>query len=275
MFGYLLYLRPLKSLLNLVQLFINEGLVNVLGISVLILAIMDKAGIRGQSTRNGVGQVILFVIKTFNTFGLVFMGIELLVFLVVIFKIWRNFRAKGIKSPVKMLKALVFGKEEEGMKKSPEDSIDDKKKPKILKPLRRLSTMKDSNFANEIIFVDSEMTLGLDKSSIVSNISHVESDLQLIDLNSMNQKEVSLEKSEITLVKEKEVSADMGSGSGGNSSIVQSWRSIEERMQRTGQVSSDVDSNYSWFESLRKLKRRLRSNLNKINVVLESKKNGE
>ena len=110
MFEYLLYLRPLKSFLALVQLFVNEGLLNVLGICVLILAIMDKAHINGQTTRESVGTALIFVIQAFNTFGLIFLGLGLLVFIVSIIQIWRRLRAQNIKSPFEMLKLTILEK---------------------------------------------------------------------------------------------------------------------------------------------------------------------
>ena len=108
MYAYLLYLRPVKELLGLVQLFVAEGMVLIVSTCVLILAIMDKANINGQSTRLGIGDVMVFLIQAFNTFALVFMGISLLLFLVFAFKAWRALWARGIKSPFKMLEMILF-----------------------------------------------------------------------------------------------------------------------------------------------------------------------
>ena len=107
MFAYILYFRPLKDLINVAQLFITEGMLNGTGISVLILAIQDKMGSHNQETRNGIGNVILFIIKSFNILALVFMGIGLLSFLISAYRIWKRLNSQGIKSPFAMLGALL------------------------------------------------------------------------------------------------------------------------------------------------------------------------
>jgi len=141
MLGYLLYLRPLKNFLNLVQLFVNEGLVNIIGVSIIILAIMDKAGINGQSTRVSVGDAIYLVIKVFNTFGLVFMGLGLLLFLIFMYKTWRHLKAQKINSPMKIFKAMILG---EVTKKELEAS-EVLKRARIRKPPRKHSTVQETN----------------------------------------------------------------------------------------------------------------------------------
>jgi len=161
MLGYLLYLRPLKSFLNLVQLFVNEGLVNIIGVSIIILAIMDKAGINGQSTRVSVGNAIYFVIQTFNTFGLVFMGLSLLAFLVFLYKTWKYLKAQGINSPTKIFKAMVLGERIGQKEQNPfEEEIGNgtSKRTKIKRPRRKQSTQL-SNETNGAIYInDTELS---------------------------------------------------------------------------------------------------------------------
>jgi len=179
MFGYLLYLRPLKSFLALVQLFVNECLLNVLGICVLILAIMDKAHISGQATRESVGTALIFVIQAFNTFGLIFLGLGLLVFLVSIFKIWRRLRAQNIKSPFEMLKMTILEKLEleEGNKEVVNESANGNettlesiaasrkqaRKMKIRRPERKEKMTEVDNSACHIIYLEEKTSESLSK----------------------------------------------------------------------------------------------------------------
>ena len=178
MLGYLLYLRPLKKLLNLVQLFVNEGLVNIIGVSIIILAIMDKAGINGQATRVSVGDAIYFVIKVFNTFGLVFMGLALLLFLVSLYKIWRHLKAQNITSPMKIFKAMILG---EVVKQESEQNPTSGplKRTRIRKPPRKTSTQTpDQTQTNEAIYIDEtemsnkvQMFTDLSRSELLSSVS--------------------------------------------------------------------------------------------------------
>jgi len=141
MFGYILYLRPLKELFGVAQLFVTEGIVNIVSICVLILAIMDKANIESISTRRDVGNVMAFLIQSFNTLALVFMGISISLFLIFVFRIWKLFRSQGIKSPLKMLeKVLLSGLDEETIKNAGNQNSLVKilaRKPKIRRPPRR------------------------------------------------------------------------------------------------------------------------------------------
>jgi len=141
MFGYIIYLRPLKELLGVAQLFITEGVVSTVSVCVLILAILDKANIEGVSTRRQVGDVMAFLIQAFNTLALVFLGIGILLFLIFTFRIWRLLRSQGIKSPLEILeKILLSGLDVETVKAA---AISNPlvnilvRKPKIRRPPRR------------------------------------------------------------------------------------------------------------------------------------------
>ena len=180
MLGYILYLRPLKNLLNLVQLFVNEGLINIIGVSIIILAIMDKAGINGQSTRVSIGDAIYLVIKVFNTFGLVFTGLGLLVFLVSLYKIWRRLKAQKISSPMEIFKAMIFG---EAAKQESEQNItnDPLKSARIRKPPGKHSVHPTNQAqANEVICIDEtemssrvQMVTDTSRSEVLPSMSSV------------------------------------------------------------------------------------------------------
>jgi len=159
MFGYLVVYRPLKDFINLVQVFINEVLVIILSVSTLILAVMDKAEMKGTPTRVIVGEAILFVIKTFNMIGLAFLAIQMIMMLVYMFKSIRYFRAKGIKSPLKMLQVIVFEEfeyDKAAVFKSME--LAKSKKQKILKPPRKnLLIATDTSVLNKLNHDDSSI----------------------------------------------------------------------------------------------------------------------
>ena len=178
MLGYLLYLRPLKNLLNLVQLFVNEGLVNIIGVSIIILAIMDKAGINGESTRVSVGDVIYFVIKVFNIFGLVFMGLGLVVFLVCLYKTWKHLKAQKINSPMKIFKAMVLGEPVGGKIPNPFETNETLKRARIRKPSQKRSVQTTNQTqTNEVIYIDEtemsrvQMVPDISRSDLFSSMS--------------------------------------------------------------------------------------------------------
>jgi len=155
MFGYLIVYRPLKEFIGLVQVFVNEALVIILSVSTLILAIMDQMGIVGTSTRASVGEAILFVIKTFNTIGLAFMGIQFLMMLIFAYRAIKYFRAKGIKNPLKMIQVIAFEefeekKEEEGSDTPKKGSRE--KKIRIIRPPRKLFD-SEMNRTNSVLMI--------------------------------------------------------------------------------------------------------------------------
>ena len=143
MFGYLLYLRPLRELLGIVQLFVTEGIVNIVSICVLILAIIDKVNLNGdgQAPRVAIGNVMVFCIQAFNTAALVFMGIGMLLFLISAYRMWRILRKQGIKSPLQMFKMILFGDIEAEIAKAAGLTSSFARivtrRPKIRKPPRR------------------------------------------------------------------------------------------------------------------------------------------
>jgi len=108
-FLYLLLYKPLKDIWNTIQLLINEILGDILTICVLVLAIMDKAEIDAQSSRVTIGNVIIVIMMIFYVLGVVFLAIEGAFFLIRVYKIRKEMRARGIKNPFKMMKILFFG----------------------------------------------------------------------------------------------------------------------------------------------------------------------
>ena len=108
-FLYLLYYKPLKDIWNTIQLFINEILGDVITICVLALAIMDRAEIEARYSRATIGNVIIAIMITFYVLGVVFLVIEGILFCIEAYKIWKEMRARGIKSPLEMIQIWLFG----------------------------------------------------------------------------------------------------------------------------------------------------------------------
>ena len=108
-FGYLLYYKPLKNRVNIIQLFINEIIGDIELICVLALAQMDKEGTDDPYARFDLGNIIIVIIVTFYVLGVVFLVIEGILFFIRAYKTWKEMRAQGIKNPFKMIKALLFG----------------------------------------------------------------------------------------------------------------------------------------------------------------------
>jgi len=108
MFVYLVAFRPFKDKLSLIQVMINELLIIVLGVNLTILAVMDFREEVNEDVRYNLGEAILFVIQAFNMIALAFLGIQVLIIMVSLYKAIKYFRAKGIKSPLKMLQMIIF-----------------------------------------------------------------------------------------------------------------------------------------------------------------------
>jgi len=244
---YIIYLRPLKDLLALVQLIINEGLINILSVSVLILGIFDAMGAGKQGSRAAVGDAILFVIKVFNTCGLAFMALGLLIFLISMFRIWKRLRAQGVKSPFQMLKAMVsdpsiLEKDAANIADKnhvPSDAKD--KKPKIFRPPRRDRQLKfDQN--NRVIFFESESINTTNHVITLNNSSF----LQNTCLQNEFKEELEEQGSELQLNREMEVTdLDISrtcSQQKNEESFFQGIIIEEENIQRKEVIKSDVES---------------------------------
>jgi len=117
MAGYLLYFKPMRDCTGFVQLLINELFVNIVCLCVFILAVMDHAGISGQKTRVGVGNVIIQIIKIFNSLGLAFMALSVLLYMRFFTRGLRYAYYKGVRSPIKLIKVAIFGEGEAESKK--------------------------------------------------------------------------------------------------------------------------------------------------------------
>jgi len=164
MFGYLLYWRPLKELFGIVQLFVTEGIVNIVSICVLILAIMDKVSLNGdgETPRVKIGDVMVFCIQAFNTCALIFMGLGMLLFLISAYRMWKILRKQGIKSPLKMCQMILFGDIEAEIAKaagltSSFARIVTTRRPKIRRPPRKEKpvNLSANNSAMNVIRLDS------------------------------------------------------------------------------------------------------------------------
>ena len=112
MAGYLLYFKPMRDCIGFVQLLINEFFINIVCLCVFILAVMDHAGISGQSTRVGAGNVIIQIIKIFNSLGLAFMALSVLLYMRFFTRSIRYAYYKGARSPIKLIKIALFGEGE-------------------------------------------------------------------------------------------------------------------------------------------------------------------
>jgi len=263
MICYVLYLRPLKELLALVQLWINEGLVNILSISVFILAILEPTGVHREATRVGVGDVILFVIKTFNTAGLVFMGIGMLLLILSMYRTLKTLREKNIKSPLKMVKALIFGVPEEE-KVSPAGPEEFAKRPKIVKPLRK-EKMWTREENSSVIEMKEDKSL----SHLVSDHSH-----QILPTNIL-QTEFQDSRVQVT---DLDLSQSFFNPQKKISSLkrvykvrVQGRNDILENSELEVVKRSNDDEMKFWYSKLRKLKRRLNNNSSKkIDLTIET-----
>ena len=120
MFGYLVIKRPLKDILELVQLFLNEIFLIIVNICVLILAIIDHAGIKGQDLRDGICEAVVKVIVIFSSSALAFIALRILISLYLFYKLLRRLKAQGKLSPSGILNAWFDGEERAQEMKTPE-----------------------------------------------------------------------------------------------------------------------------------------------------------
>ena len=116
MFSYLVVKRPLKNLLELVQLFLNEILVIIVNVCVLIIAIMDKAGIKGQELRDGVCETVMKIIIIFSSSALAFIALQILISLYFFYKLLKSLKAEGKLSFSGVLKVWFDGEETKEMR---------------------------------------------------------------------------------------------------------------------------------------------------------------
>ena len=95
MFGYLVIKRPLKDILELVQLFLNEIFLIIVNICVLILAIIDHLEIKGRDLRDGICEAIIKVIVIFSSSALAFVALQILISLYLFYKLLKRLKAEG------------------------------------------------------------------------------------------------------------------------------------------------------------------------------------
>ena len=75
-FFYLTLLRPLKSLLELIQICINEALIMIVTISVLVFAILDNSENNAFESRSLMGDMIIIINTIFCSLPLVFFSFQ-------------------------------------------------------------------------------------------------------------------------------------------------------------------------------------------------------
>jgi len=300
MFGYLLYLRPLKELLTIVQLFVTEGIVTVVSICVLILAIMDKVKLNGdgQTARVGIGNVMSFLIQAFNTSALVFMGIGMLLFLVSAYRIWRILKKQGIKSPSKMFRMILSG--DFGPETAKVTSLKSSaRRPKIRKPPGREKPVNESTMnvihldptdnsmmsfpaenlgntfekmrqSDTLKFQHNQSTAGIEITDFDSARKVFEQepperpfrglDETVLD-DARNPDKSVLEKDILSSEKPELKRID----------TFESLRKLKERINKFGSVELQVEDK-QWYDKLRKLKARLKSR--PITISLEDHHSG-
>ena len=108
-FCYLLYNKPLKSRLNIIQLFINEILGDIQTVCVLALANMDREETDDPYARFTLGNIIIAISIVFYVLGVVCLALEGVLFSRKTYQTWKEMRARGIRNPFKMIKILLFG----------------------------------------------------------------------------------------------------------------------------------------------------------------------
>jgi len=278
MICYIFYLRPLKNLLALVQLWINEGLVNTLSISVLILGILDKMSVNREATRVGVGNVILFAIKTFNTAGLVFMGIAILMFIISMLRTLRTLlNKKKRKSPLQIIKALVFGAPE-SEKVSPGLEKFSKK------PLQKEKSWSGEDHSSMIYTKEDSKRIHLvSERSLQTTISHEPINRLQTELKEDQVTDFDISQSFCIPQRREPVKRRIffDEMKGKDEALV---RVCEVKVQRTKDIlesskeeeggglekRSDEEETRLWYSKLRKLKRRLNKSSKKIDLAIET-----
>ncbi len=123
MTGYLISKKPLKNLLEFVQILLSEVLVVIVNICVLIIAIMDHAEIGGLDLRNDLCNTIIIIIYLFTSFSLAFLVIQVLIALVLFVRSLRRLKAQGQLHLRGVSNALFFGNEENTVVKENNNAV--------------------------------------------------------------------------------------------------------------------------------------------------------
>ena len=265
MICYILYLRPLKDLLAQVQLWINEGLINILSVSVLILGILDQTGVTREATRVGVGNVILFVIKVFNAAALVFMAIGMLVLLISLYQTWKTLRAKNIKSPLQMLRAMVFGMPKHEKINPSNESLPTEREENIsfdIKNTHRKTNFIDTSsqqiFQTKILQTESQedQESALQATNFDMSQSYFDPQRNRVSREALNKS--------FSRIKNLKTRRN-------NEVLTGSREGINEFEKR-----NEEDETKIWYSKLRKLKARLNNrDSKKIDLTIQTNQNGE
>jgi len=261
----------LKDLFALVQLWINEGLLNVLSISVLILGILDYMEVNQTTTRNGMQDAILIAIKTFNFAALAFTGIGFLIFLRSAIRIWRTGRAKGMRSPLQMFNFLFFGDDDDEKVVEKENEFA-KKNLKIEKELREnnnnqstIDMKGDTSIAN----FSCETTMIQDPSTKIMQTEFIHRE-QVMDFEMNHQTMFSSKK----MRQREELGENVDLGRIRKVNLKRRNRMIENAKEietnNNFSMKNDDVENKLWFTKLRKLKARLNDNSRKNDLKIET-----
>jgi len=138
----------------------------MLGLLLLILAIMDHLDIVGESTRVTIGEIILVILQVFNSIGLLFTAIYLLLTLRYIYRIYKRYQECGVNSIFDMLQIDAFKQLEfdPNFYESQHNFFNfletGEKRPKILRPPRKEQDLSSSPLQGPISFT-TEQNLNL------------------------------------------------------------------------------------------------------------------
>jgi len=119
MLFYLIIIRPLKDILDLAQLFLNEILLAMVNICVFIIAIMDQHDVKESELKNHIGEAIIILFILFMSFSLVFMTLKWLVSLYSFYKLVKCLKTKGSLTISRVVKAM-FTEENEAQENKKE-----------------------------------------------------------------------------------------------------------------------------------------------------------
>ena len=118
---YLLIIRPLKEIIELISLLVNETILLVTNICVLYLAILGPLGDQDVETYNNtryiLGEVIVYANLTFNSLTMVFLILPWIVIVVRAYKYVKKVRQTRRVTLMQLLIEYLTGEKTEEVKK--------------------------------------------------------------------------------------------------------------------------------------------------------------
>ncbi len=97
MLGYLIWKRPMKKLVNLIQQIILELVLLPFNVSVMALAIMDRYEIVELDRRKSIGNVIVYINVMVPILSLVLMAVKFIVMAFDFYKSWKLAKISKVK----------------------------------------------------------------------------------------------------------------------------------------------------------------------------------